>query len=331
MNRLVRSVLVAVGALGQIPMLEAATYVLPPLDQDLIGQVRHVAATKNDTLLDIARRFGIGYDEIKLANPGVDMWVPGEGTTVVVPTRFILPDAPRAGIVLNVPEMRLFYYPKPQPGEIPAVETYPISIGRGDWETPLGHTTVIRKTPNPTWYPPASIQEEHAASGDPLPEKVPPGPNNPLGKYALRLGLPGYLIHGTNRPFGIGMRVTHGCIRLYPEDIEALFGAVDVGTPVYIVHQPFKLGWHLGTPYFEAHPPFGEDQRPTTLSLTPIIRRIITQGRSITQVDFQIALQEARKPTGIPLPVMAGQQQASRTRRGPGRHEKISSPSLNVE
>ncbi|MDH3638440.1 MAG: L,D-transpeptidase family protein [Gammaproteobacteria bacterium] len=298
-----------------------ATYILPPLDEQLIGSVQYVSARRDETLLDIARRHGVGHNEIKLANPGVDMWLPGEGTQVLLPTRYILPDAPREGIVLNVPEMRLYYYPKPQPGERPVVQTYPISIGRGDWETPLGTTTVVTKTPNPTWRPPESIKQEHAARGEPLPDAVPPGPDNPLGKYALRLGLPGYLIHGTNRPFGIGMRVTHGCVRMYPEDIDVLFEEVAVGTPVHIVHQPFKIGWALGIPYFEAHPPFGEDQTPNTAAnLTPIIRTLIRYGGAIEAIDFQVAQKEARAPTGVPLPVAAVHQSASRIPPSSGTH-----------
>ncbi len=314
MRPIIRAFLVSTSLLGGPAGAGGATYILPPLDEQLIGSIRHVTAGAEETLLDIARHHGVGYTDIKLANPDVNMWLPGEGQRVVLPTRYILPDAPREGIVLNVPEMRLYYYPTPKPGERPVVRTYPISIGRGDWETPLGETTIVQKTPNPSWRPPESIKEEHALRGDILPDVVPPGPDNPLGDYALRLGLPGYLIHGTNRPFGIGMRVTHGCIRMYPEDIEALFREVPVRTPVRIVHQPFKLGWALGIPYFEAHPPFDEDRAPTAAAnLTPIMRTLISAGRIIELVDFQIAQREARDPTGMPLPVPKVHQSASRT------------------
>ena len=313
MHRLICLGLAASVALSHATASGAATYILPPLDQHLIGSMQHVSARGDETLLDIARQHGVGYDEIKLANPDVDMWLPGEGTRVVVPTRYILPDAPREGVVLNVPEMRLYYYPKPRPGERPVVKTFPVSIGRGDWETPLGMTTIVEKTPNPSWRPPESIKREHAARGDPLPEVVPPGPDNPLGQFALRLGLPGYLIHGTNRPFGIGMRVTHGCVRMYPEDINALFDEIALQTPVHIVHQPFKIGWALGVPYFEAHPSFEEDQTPhTAANLTPIIRTLIANGRALETIDFQVAQQEARAPTGVPLPVARAHQSASR-------------------
>src|SRR5690606_33955537 len=218
----------------------AAEYVLPK-EHDVIGEVQRITARHEDTFVSLARRYGVGFEELKLANPGVDAWLPGEGTEVVVPTRFVLPRAPREGIVVNVAELRIYYFPKDQPDK---VHTYPISIGRMDWGTPIGTTTIVAKNENPSWYPPESIRKEHAERGDILPAVVPPGPSNPLGKHALRLGLPGYLIHGTNRPSGVGMRVTHGCIRMFPEDVEALFGRVPIGTRVQIVNQPFKLGWN---------------------------------------------------------------------------------------
>lgn len=234
-------------------------YPLPPPDVDVVGEIRIDYARYEDTLLEIARRNGLGYEEIRNANPGVDPWLPGAGTPIVLPTRHILPDAPRDGLVLNVPEMRLYYYPRPGRGEKPVVMTFPVSVGRMDWRTPLGTTRVTAKQKNPAWYPPESIRREHAARGDYLPGMVPPGPDNPLGHRVLRLGLPAYLIHGTNNPNGIGMRVTHGCVRMYPEDVERLYDIVPVGTPVHIVNQPVKAGWFAGTLFLEAHPGLEED------------------------------------------------------------------------
>jgi len=285
--------------------LEAATFILPPEDQSVVGQIQYEVASEEDTLGDIARRHDLGYEELTLANADVDPWLPGEGTRVTLPTRYVLPYGPREGIVLNVPEMRLYYYPPAKDGKLPQVITYPVSIGRGDWETPLGSTTIIAKTENPTWIPPESIRAEHAAQGDFLPRTVPPGPNNPLGKFALRLGLPGYLIHGTNKPYGIGMRVTHGCVRLYPEDIETLFGTVPEGTPVRIVHQPYKVGWHLGQLFLEAHPPFGDEPRAQPLSLTPLVRAMLaaTEDRPGYRIDHKRAQQLVRNPQGIPLQI----------------------------
>lgn len=247
-------------AMWVVPTVQAEVYVLPPPDVDLIGEVQVTYAHQEDALIDIARRFSLGFEEIMHANPGVDTWMPGEGTPVVLPTRHILPNAPRDGIVLNLPEMRMYYYPKPAVGEKPVVITYPVSIGRMDWRTPLGQARVVAKQTDPDWRPPASIKAEHAANGDFLPDVVPGGPDNPLGRYAMRLSIPGYLIHSTNKPYGIGMRVTHGCIRMYPEDIERLFPMVSVNTPVYIVNQPIKAGWVAGTLFMESHPPLDEEK-----------------------------------------------------------------------
>lgn len=234
--------------------LRAEIYELPPEGYDVVGAIATVTTRQEDTLVDIARRHGLGYHDIVRANPDVNVWVPGEGTEVVLPTRFVLPPGPRRGIVLNLAEYRLYYYPKPVDGEPAYVMTYPISIGRMDWETPLGATSVVSKVKNPSWYPPQSVRDEHAADGRPLPRIVPPGPENPLGKYAMRLGIPGYLIHSTNRPAGVGMRVTHGCIRMFPEDIEYLFPSVDVNTPVRIINAPVKIGWFGDELVMEVHP-----------------------------------------------------------------------------
>jgi len=236
------------------PAAVAEVYDLPPAGNDVVGAVTVVIARDDDTLLDIARRHGLGYEDIVRANPGVDTWLPGAGTEVVLPTRYVLPQGPRRGVVLNLAEYRMYYFPAPQDGDTPVVMTYPISIGRMDWETPLGLTSIVAKVRQPSWYPPESIRDEHAAEGDPLPRVVPPGPKNPLGEYAMRLGLPGYLIHGTNRPAGVGMRVTHGCIRMFPEDIDYLFGRVDVNTPVRIVNDPVKVGWDGDELVIEVHP-----------------------------------------------------------------------------
>ncbi|HEX6992863.1 MAG TPA: L,D-transpeptidase family protein [Gammaproteobacteria bacterium] len=279
----------------------AAEYVLPK-EHDVIGEVQRITAKYEDTFVKLGRRYGVGYEELKLANPNVDPWLPGEGTEIVVPTRFVLPRAPREGIVVNVAELRLYYFPKDEPDK---VYTYPISIGRMDWSTPIGKTTVVGKVQNPSWYPPESIRKEHAERGDILPAVVPPGPDNPLGRHALRLGLPGYLIHGTNRPSGVGMRVTHGCIRMFPEDIEALFARVPVGTPVHIVNQPFKLGWNEeGALTLEVHPPLAEELEAGKWTLTDLTREIVAvTEEGFTDVDWDQAESVLRNPLGVPFPV----------------------------
>ena len=231
----------------------AEVYEMPADGNDVIGALTTVDARADDTLLDIARRHGLGYEDIVRANPDVDTWLPGEGTEVVLPTRYVLPPGPRTGIVLNLAEYRMYYFPTPKADEMAIVMTFPMSIGRMDWETPLGRTKVIAKVRNPSWYPPESIRAEHAADGRPLARIVPAGPDNPLGEYAMRLGLPGYLIHGTNRPAGVGMRVTHGCVRMFPEDIGFLFGQVQVNTRVRIINEPVKMGWDNDELVVEVH------------------------------------------------------------------------------
>ena len=195
--------------------------------------------------------------------------MPGEGTPIYLPTQTILPDAPRTGIVVNVPAMRLFYFtteksPRDRQRRSAApvlkVSTHPVGIGTEGWATPFGETKVKDKARDPVWYVPASVRKEHAERGDPLPSVVPPGPDNPLGKFAMTLSLPGYLIHGTNKPAGVGMRSSHGCIRMYPEDIEALFGRVARGTEVRLVNQPILAGWRDGQLYLEVHAPLAEEQ-----------------------------------------------------------------------
>jgi L,D-transpeptidase ErfK/SrfK len=234
--------------------VSAATYELPADGSDVVGEVSTVTAKFDDTLINLARRHDIGYQDIVRANPDVSVWVPGEGTEVVIPTRYVLPAGPRSGVVLNIAEYRLYYFPASKGDEPAVVMTYPISIGRMDWETPLGNTKVISKVTDPSWYPPKSVRAEHAAEGRPLARIVPAGPDNPLGKHAMRLGLPGYLIHGTNRPAGVGMRVTHGCLRMFPEDIRYLFNYVAVDTPVRIINEPVKIGWQGDALVLEAHP-----------------------------------------------------------------------------
>src|SRR5215475_8624837 len=243
------------------PYAWATVYDLPTDGSTVVGSDRHIKSTYQDTLLDIARRYSLGYEEIIRANPGVDMWLPGAGTDIVLPGRRILPPGPREGIVVNLPEHRLYYYPKTQGHERPVVITYPVSIGKMDWRTPLGETHVIAKIKHPAWYPPESVRKEHEQNDDPLPKMVPPGPDNPLGDFAMRLAAGGgsYMIHGTNNPTAVGMAVTHGCIRMYPEDVAAVFALVPVGTKVRLINEPVKVAWVNGQLFVEAHPPVDEE------------------------------------------------------------------------
>lgn len=280
----------------------AEIFTLAP-DQDAIGEPGQTLAAEEDTLPDIARRNDIGFDEIVAANPGVDAWVPGAGTVVRLPLQHLLPNVPRAGIVVNLPDGRLYYFHDDENGRR-VVESYPISVGRMDWKTPIGVTTVVKKERNPVWYPPESVRETHLKEdGDVLPESVPPGPDNPLGAYALRLGIPGgaYLIHGTNKPVGVGMQITHGCIRLYPEDIEHLFNEVPVGMPVRIVNERIKTGWIDGALYLEVHHPLdGVDPRDVE-DLTALTRSIVAAtARRRVIIDWDAAERVFVEASGMP-------------------------------
>jgi L,D-transpeptidase ErfK/SrfK len=257
-------------------------------------------ATYEDTFVKIARAYDLGFQELVQANPGVSPWLPGEGTKIVLPTRFVLPQAPRIGIVINLPELRLYYFPD---GDSGRVITHPISIGRMEWRTPLGLTEVYSKAENPSWYPPQSIRDERAAQNRPLAAVVPPGPDNPLGKHAMRLAIPGYLIHGTNMPAGVGMRVTHGCIRMFPEDIEALYDEVPVGTPVRIVNQPVKLGRSGSDYYLEAHPLLDEALQDDEVSIMTELTRAyvaaIEEGQG-DRFDWEMAERVVVDSRGVP-------------------------------
>jgi L,D-transpeptidase ErfK/SrfK len=286
------------------PPLVTDRFVLSP-DTDVVGEIQVIRARYEDTFVDIARAYDLGYDELVDANPGVDPWLPGEGTRIVLPTQFVLPDGPRTGIVLNLAAKRLFYFPKPAAGEPAVVITHPVGIGREGWQTPLGTTKVVAKTKDPVWVVPPSIRKEHAAQGNPLPARVPPGPDNPLGRHALRLGFPSYLIHGTNKPSGIGMRVSHGCIQLFPEDIESLFGQVAVGTPVRIVNQPVLLGWRDGNLYLEVHPPLEDDKRNHDAAFEKELNRRITARLGTPQpVDAQLLASTRKEARGFPVPIL---------------------------
>ena len=226
---------------------------------DVVGELFLTTSVHEDTLSDLARAYDQGYLEMKIANPTIDPWIPGEGAEIVVPSLYVIPAAPRDGVVVNVPEMRMYVFERKKTAQNLTVRTYPISIGRQNWTTPKGRMKIVAKAENPAWYPPQSIRDEHAAEGDILPRVVPPGPENPLGAHALRLSEAGYLIHGTNRPYGIGMRVTHGCIRMYPKDVAILFDRVPVGAAVHVVNQPYKVGIAHGNIYLEVHPHLDED------------------------------------------------------------------------
>ena len=271
----------------------------------VVGELDSTRAEYNQTLLDIGRSYGFGYQDLKLLNPDIDTWLPGEGKEILLPGQFILPNTPKEGIVLNIPEMRLYYFPEETAGEARQVITYPLGVGKEGWATPYMKTRIIQKKEHPAWYPPESIRKEHEEKGDPLPEIVKPGPDNPLGDFALKLGGGDYLIHGTNKPFGVGMRVSHGCIRLYPEDIKDLFQRVKVGTPVNIINQPYKIGELDGVIYLEVHPHLDEDNEHFSQnSLTEVVKYIIEMTEeNHYKIDWNLIKQIVAESKGIPVAI----------------------------
>lgn len=278
-----------------------------PLREDgaaLIGEVKRVRTRYEDTLIELARQHSLGYEELVRVNKGVDPWLPGAGTEILIPGQRLLPPGERDGIVVNLPEHRMYYFPKPGKGEKPRVFTYPVSVGKMDWRTPLGVTKVVRKQKDPPWYPPESVRKDRAARGDPpLPPVVPPGPDNPLGTRALRLDIPGgsYLIHGTNNPDAVGMAVTHGCLRMYPEDVERLFDVTPVGTRVALINEPVKLARFGGEVWLEVHPPIDEKGQIKPVDIEAFEARLNELlGEAEVIIDWDTALRVMREATGMP-------------------------------
>ena len=282
-------------------------------EQEVLGDVQILFAQDENTFVQIARDFDLGYEELKLANPGVDVWLPGDGTPIYLPTMNVVPALPREGIVLNLPSMRLMYFVEDAAengvGDARRVTSHPIGIGREGWATPTGSAQVTGKAREPTWYPPASVRAEHAELGDPLPSIVGPGPDNPLGNFAMGLSMPGYLIHGTNKPAGVGMRVSHGCIRLYPEDIETLFERVPSGTPVNIIDEPVLAGWRDDELFLEVHAPLAEDERDLTAQAERVIAAAFQRaGLAPTPLDAELIARIVTEQRGIPFPILNREQ-----------------------
>jgi L,D-transpeptidase ErfK/SrfK len=283
-------------------LAHSTVYRLANKDDAVFGEDQTITTVYEDTLYDLAAKYSLGSEELTRVNPGVDPWLPGAGTKIVVPGRHILPPGPHEGIVVNLPEHRLYYFPKPKRGQPQEVITYPVSIGKMDWRTPLGLTHVIAKQKDPYWYPPESVRKEHTEAGDPLPARVPPGPDNPLGQYAMRLAAGGgtYLIHGTNNPIAVGLPVTHGCIRMYPDDVAALFPLVPVGTPVRLINEPIKVAWVDGELLLEAHPPVdaeGQSFEPNVDQFSQLLQAAV--GNTTVAIHWDYAREVLQKADGV--------------------------------
>jgi L,D-transpeptidase ErfK/SrfK len=281
--------------------VHALNFERPSADVQIVGRLQWTQALAGDDFNTIGRRYGVGYHELMEANPGIESGNLEVGSVVVLPTCFVLPPASRKGVVINLAELRLFFYTKDE------VFTYPIGIGRANWDTPLGKSYILEKLKNPVWHVPKSIQEASKKDGIILPDKVLPGEDNPLGRYALRLHYHNYLIHGTNEVEGVGRRSTAGCIRMFPEDMQELFEKVSRGAPVSIIDEPYKVGWdeqrHL---YLEAHLPL-TSKNDKTMKMEAYVSRLVSQvaenKKAIVLWDcFEKVLQEMM---GVPIIVGA--------------------------
>lgn len=283
---------------------EAAVFRLTDPNQEVVGRAFYVKSRKEDTLLDIGRQNNMGYDDMRLANQKVDVWVPKAGDDVLVPESFVLPNAPHQGIVLNLAEKRLYFYPS----NGKEVYTFAISIGRDGLNTPLGHFRVTAKVKDPTWTPTAQHHADRAKEGrEPLPAVVPAGPDNPLGQYALRTSAPSILIHGTNKPWGLGMEVSRGCIRMYPEGVEKLFPMVSVNEPITIVDQPYKFGWRGDELYLEVH----RDPEEGAAPLHDVVPARLAQAPGVN-LDWDAVKRAVEENTGLPQRVGGRQSGVNR-------------------
>ncbi|WP_437439677.1 L,D-transpeptidase family protein [Geopseudomonas aromaticivorans] len=306
----VRPMLASLAALLLAAPASALELPLPPPGEDVVGQLQVIKAKYEDTFADIGTANDLGYLEMVAANPGVDPWLPGVGTEIILPTRFILPPGPREGIVINLAEYRMYYFPKGQN----VVHTYPLGIGREGWGSPITNTSIIAKTPNPSWTPPASIRKEHAAEGDPLPAVVPAGPDNPLGPFKFTLGTPGYLIHGSNKKFGIGMRVSHGCFRMLNHNVLELAKMAPVGTPLRIINQPYKFGVAGGKVYLEAHTPLDDHGEPSVVDKhTEVINALLKRDdlKDDARLDWEVVREVVAAEDGLPVEIAAPREQVA--------------------
>lgn len=295
--------LTAMTMLWTVPAIAAEAEGGKSFDSPMIGEVLDYKTSYEDTFIYLARDYGLGYVEMRAANPGVDPWVPGAGVELVLPTGHLLPDAPREGIVINIPEMRIYSYVEKDREP----QTFPIGIGREGLETPQGETSVVRKAEGPVWRPTPRMRKE-----DPdLKEVYYPGPENPMGTHALYLGWPQYAIHGTNRPFGIGRRVSSGCIRMYPKDIVTFFSMVPIGTQVRVINQPVKMAWVEDELMIEAHPTVDQAvqvEEVGVLNYEKIpeeeIDRILTvAGSDYKDIDWEAVRKVYGLRLGYPVPV----------------------------
>lgn len=282
----------------------ASVFMLPDNGDNVVGNIQYRVVKENETLLDIARQFNVGYNEIVAANPGINPWMPKKNYRAVIPSQYVLPPKPWRGIVVNLPEMRLYYFPPLSRFSDRRVITMPLSIGKINWQTPTGAFRVTDKIKHPSWTVPQSIVDEFGLERYGNRRIVPPrDDSNPLGDYAILLNEPGYLVHGTNKPFSIGRRVSHGCLRLYPEDIEVLFDYAERDMPVRIINLPVKVGKRQHRIYVETHANLQEDVTSHGVNITPVVRQIIGQikGYQVPESAWRHLEKIITQANGLPV------------------------------
>jgi len=291
----VAALVVAIG-LAAPSMSNAAAYSVAGPQTQVVGAIIPLRTRYEDTLASVAEAQGLGWRELVDANQTVDPWLPGDGTVIDLPTKYVLPSGPREGVVINVSEFRLYYYP---PGG-KMVLTFPVGLGRLDFPTPLVNTRIKAAVPNPSWHPGPTARREHAARGNPLPAVVPPGPDNPMGSMAIVLGIPSYFIHGTNQPFAVGQTASLGCIRMYNNHVETLAEMARSGQPVRIVNEPYKVGWRDGELFAEVHEDIYDMAEPGELEKR--IREAV-KDRAV-QIDWDVVRGLSEKRTGVPTRIL---------------------------
>lgn len=298
--RKLKQLLIMISILFATTKLFATTFPMPPKGEDVVGKLQSAIVHAGDNFAKIARKYDVGYYQLVETNPGVDPNKPEIGTTLIIPSEYVLPQVSKIGIIINLAEMRLYYFPKNRN----TVVTYPLGIGRQGWDTPLGIHKIAQKVKDPTWYVPKSIKEwRKEESGVELPNFVPPGPDNPLGNYMMRLSAWTYLIHGTNEPNGVGKRTSSGCLRMFPEDIKSLYHLTPVGTRVNIIDQPFKIGWRNDKLYIEPHLPLQEMQKKLDGNYQFLIKAAMNkaiQGKKGVNVNWNKLTKIAAEEQGFP-------------------------------
>ena len=276
----------------------AASYTLPPPNQSIIGRMEYNTSGYSDTIKSIDQEYDVGYNAMEGANPHLNLSQElTSGSPLQIPTEHLLPGEPREGIVINLPEMRMYYYP----AGTGQVKTYPIGIGKVGKTIPIVHTEITYKKVNPTWTPPEDIREFNLEQGIVLPSVMPAGPDNPLGPYAIYMKVPTYLIHSTIFPESIGKRASFGCIRMYESDINDFFPSIQSGIPVAIINSPVKVGWQNNHLYMEAHPALIEHSSEYESTLPGTVHQIVERtGGNPVLIDWQAVTYISQEKDGVP-------------------------------